>query len=190
MGHSIAYLTVDKREDILMEAREFAFVEVDRREDPSGSYHGRLTIHDHTVLATEEEARQFIDKKDNGWYDDHAVQYRDTGLVKPTSAMTSLSERMERNRKQKVEYNQKHQIQNLKSKKITCRNCQSNLNKDFLHSQNCPVCRQDLRADYIVERLNKYDEDYKELGKKYRNLEHKLSSKAPVKWLVKVEVHV
>ena len=43
MGHVIDFKVVDTRDEIWVEALEFAEYNVDRQENPSGSYHGNLT---------------------------------------------------------------------------------------------------------------------------------------------------
>ena len=49
MGHAIDYIEVDKRSDIWKAAEKFASRNVDREENPSGSYHGNLHIHDKPI---------------------------------------------------------------------------------------------------------------------------------------------
>jgi hypothetical protein len=48
---------------------------------------------------------------------------------------------------------------------------------------------EELRPDYVVERIKKYDEDYNELCKKYRNIAEKRKESCPIRWCFKVEVH-
>ena len=45
------------------------------REESSG-YHGNLKFHTEPVYKTRDEAQKAIEKLDKGWYDDHAVRYR------------------------------------------------------------------------------------------------------------------
>ena len=75
--HIIDYIAVDKKKDIMPTAFEFAYWNVDEYENPSRSYHGRMTIHDDIICPNREEAVKRIEKLDNGWYDDHAVKYKD-----------------------------------------------------------------------------------------------------------------
>lgn len=42
----------------------------------SGGYHGDLTFHKEPVYKNREEAEEAIRKYDKGWYNDHAVRYR------------------------------------------------------------------------------------------------------------------
>lgn len=56
---------------ILKEINKFAY-------DPqkSSGYHGNLTFHKEPIYKNYEEAYEAIKKLDKGWYDDHAVMYR------------------------------------------------------------------------------------------------------------------
>lgn len=75
MSHAIQYLDYhySKSEHaILKDINSFAY-------DPQASsgYHGDLTFHKEPVYKNREEARAAIEKMDRGWYNDHAVRYRD-----------------------------------------------------------------------------------------------------------------
>lgn len=76
MGHCIGYLDFQKSKTtpnkIIKELNEFAF-------DPMEScgYHGNLKFHEQPVYKDRMEAQKAIDSFDNGWYDDHAVLYKD-----------------------------------------------------------------------------------------------------------------
>lgn len=75
MGHAVDYITVAKRSDISKAADNFAARNVDRQENPSGFYHGNLTIHDKPICENYNEAVRMIEQWDAGFYSDHAVQY-------------------------------------------------------------------------------------------------------------------
>ena len=76
MSHAIGYLNVRKTETtpkkILKELNSFAY----DPEETSG-YHGNLKFHEKPIYKNREEAHKAIEKLDKGWYDDHAVLYRD-----------------------------------------------------------------------------------------------------------------
>lgn len=75
MSHAIRHLdyhcSVSKRQ-ILKDINSFAY-------DPqeSSGYHGGLVFHDDIVCKTREEAMEKLASLDKGWYDDHAVFYKD-----------------------------------------------------------------------------------------------------------------
>lgn len=75
MGHSIGYNVYHcstSENQILKDLNRFAF-------DPeeTSKYHGGLTFHKDIVCKNQEEARAVIEKLDKGWYDDHAVYFKD-----------------------------------------------------------------------------------------------------------------
>ena len=74
MSHQIRYLDYHcstSEKAILKDLNRFAF-------DPeeTSSYHGNLKFHREPVYKNYEEAQEAIAKMDKGWYDDHAVRYR------------------------------------------------------------------------------------------------------------------
>ena len=189
MGHAIDYIVVEKREDIMAEAEDFAYWNVDEQENPSRSYHGNLKIHDNIICESYDEAIKKIESLDRGWYDDHAVQFKDKNALAPNKAMETLDEKMAKNREDKKKYEKEHSISKRKSALIGCPNCGSKLSVKHLNGEYCPVCRQDLRAEYILDRLEKFDIDYEVMKKNYRDIVKNRKEKCPIKWLVKVEVH-
>lgn len=73
MGHSINYIICPNKgiKQALKRIERTAF-------DPQEAccYHGNMTVHD-KVCKNWEEAKQFIEHHDTGWYSDHAVRYKD-----------------------------------------------------------------------------------------------------------------
>ena len=75
MSHAIRYLDYHcsvSEKKILKDINSFAY-------DPqaTSSYHGDLTFHKDPLYKSREEAEEAIKKFDKGWYNDHAVRYRD-----------------------------------------------------------------------------------------------------------------
>lgn len=75
MSHAIRHMTYHcstSEKSILKDIGEFAY-------DPEEScgYHGNMHFHKEPVYKNREEAEKAIEKLDKGWYDDHAVRYRD-----------------------------------------------------------------------------------------------------------------
>ncbi len=76
MSHCIGYEDYHcsvSQHKILKDLNSFAF---DPQESSSG-YHGGLVFHEEPVYKNRDEAMEAIRKLDKGWYDDHAVRYRD-----------------------------------------------------------------------------------------------------------------
>ena len=75
MSHQIRHLVYHcstSEKHILKDINEFAY-------DPqeSSGYHGNLKFHKDIVCKNEEEAYEKIKELDKGWYDDHAVMFKD-----------------------------------------------------------------------------------------------------------------
>ncbi len=191
MGKTIGHIVVKNKKDIMPEAQYYASVNVDRRENPFGDYHGNMHIlEDHEIFKDYESAQEYVDDRAlKGFYDDYAVRFYDTDAVKKTKKIESIETRIKINQGKEQEYEKEHSVKTQKSAKIGCKNCGSTITKSYLRSERCPVCSHDLRADYIIERLKKFRSDEQKLLKEIREERQRLIGKAPVKWLVRVEVH-
>ena len=75
MSHAVRHLDYHcsvSQKAILKDINKFAY-------DPqeTSGYHGNLTFHPEPVYKNYDEAMAAIEKLDRGWYNDHAVMYRD-----------------------------------------------------------------------------------------------------------------
>ena len=75
MSHAIRHLDYHcskSERAILKDINSFAY-------DPqeSSGYHGNMKFHIEPVYQSREEAMEAIEKIDKGWYDDHAVMYKE-----------------------------------------------------------------------------------------------------------------
>lgn len=75
MSHCVGYRdyhcsTTEKQ--ILRDLNSFAYDPQERH-----GYHGDLTFHRDIICKNRSEAEEQIKKLDKGWYDDHAVFYKD-----------------------------------------------------------------------------------------------------------------
>lgn len=192
MGHIIDFRVCDKKEDVLRGCESFASANVDRGENPFGDYHGGMTFLK-GIRSSQADAFDYLEEKSSGgFYDDYAIQFYDVDSLKMTKTATNLINRLEKMKKDYKDYVSKMQIANShKSKLVTCKNCESKLAVSYLSKTNskCPVCKSDLRADYILKRIEKYKADIKDLEKKVQKEKEKKSNKAPIRWAYKVEVH-
>jgi ssDNA-binding Zn-finger/Zn-ribbon topoisomerase 1 len=189
MSHAIDYFTTDKRDEIYAIAEEYASYTVDRQENPSGHYHGNMTIHDNIVCDSYEDAVAKIDELDDGFYDDHAVKYKDKDSLKPTKAMMAIEEKKAKLVQDRLEYEEKHSIKARKSEFVGCPKCKSRISVKHIRGERCPVCGEELRAQYVLDRIEKYHDDYKTLCDKYQDIVNKRKEKCPIRWCFKVEVH-
>ena len=187
--HAVEYFTVADRGEIMRTAQEYAYYNTDREENPSGDYHGQMTIHDDIICESYDDAVETIDRLDRGFYDDHAVRYKDKDALKPTKQMEALKAKGDKLIGDRIAYAKAHQPQARKSEFAGCKKCGSKISLKYLNGNKCPVCRNDLRPEYVLERLKKYDADLEATQKKYAELKKKQTGKCPIRWAFKVEVH-
>jgi len=207
MGHAVDYMTFDRktpRKTMRACVEDWAKHNVDPYEHSEdgniwnidvydGTLNGDRAWHEDMVYACRQDAEDAITRMDKGFYDDHAVLFYDVDSLKPTAAMNAIKRRQdETEKKREALIADSHAWTGRKSKYVTCEGCGSRLNVERLRSMRtctCPLCRNDLRSETVLNRIKAYDEKIKELRGKYANEMKKLKSKAAVKWLVKMEVH-
>lgn len=203
MGHVTDYIIVNKKENIWAEAEDFAFYNTDREENPSGSYHGTLTIHNDILCDSYDDAVEKINSLDRGFYDDHAVRFYDTSDIRNSPKLTKIQQQITDTVQKKREYIEKNHIGYRTSEFIGCLNCKSKISRKHYYthngevvtqkSYNCPICGEDLRSNTVKNRIESFDNKINEYKKKYKATEKELAkkcrNKANIKWLVKVEVH-
>ena len=184
--HNIGYLVCDEKENrksILAEISEIA------REGGDG-YHSGVKFHDNIPpFETKEEARDFIKKKDNGWYDDHAVRFYDYSGATKTAKIKTYEEKIAQLTAEQMKYRDEHSVHNFKAKHIGCMKCGSKLNKDYIVGERCPLCHTDLRSETTLKKMEWYKNKKNEYAERIEAEERKQKSKAKIKWLVKYEYH-
>lgn len=146
-----------------------------------------MTIHDDIVCDNIEDAVAFINSHDSGFYDDHAVRFKER--KSSSKKIETLKERCEKIGRIKVEFAKKHSVQNRTSSFISCPKCKSRLSLAYLRGEHCPLCNADLRAQSTIDQIDKYNAKQLELSKKIEEEKKKCALTGKCKWLVKVEVH-
>lgn len=140
-----------------------------------------------------ESAQKFLESNDKGWYDQLAVKFKH--FDKPLS-----SKRLDELKAQLSEINRKLRelesyvpFKEFKAQYVSCKNCGSKLNKDYIKRNNCVVCGYDMRSDTTKNAISRLTEKTKSLDKAIQEEEKKLALKkakeAKVYWLVKIEYH-
>lgn len=207
MGHVVDYMVFDRktpREKMLAAVEDWAKHNVDPYEHSENGnvwninvYHGSLNgdkaWHENTVFSCKQDAMDAIERMDKGFYDDHAVLYYDVDSLKPNTMMKGIKSRQdETEKKRETLISDSLNWTGRKSKYVSCEHCGSKLNIECLRSMRtytCPLCRNDMRSETVLNRIKAYDGKIKELRGKYTKEMKKLKNKATVKWLVKMEVH-
>lgn len=149
-----------------------------------------------TPCENREAAEDWINKHDRGNYDQIAVTYYDIDPHKLSSAkLRSLEER------EKKEYSKMNALANPIYAKthsaafIGCKHCGSKLNSEFVSTNKCPLCGNDLRPESLLDKIKQQKAKIRELqleGNKERDKLWKKAMKKKetcVRWMIKVEWH-
>ena len=183
--HNIHYITCDEKvskTSIMAEIQEQAELDGD-------GYCSKFTWHDNIKpFDSYEKAEQFIKTVDNGWYDDHAVRYKDYSHVK-SAKVDEYEAKIAELRKAQGEYEKIHSARSFSAKYIGCSKCGSKLNKAFLIGELCPVCVSDLRSQTTLEKIRWYEDKIKDYRNRIQAEKMKQEKKAKIKWLIKYEYH-
>lgn len=145
---------------------------------------------DDVICDSYDDAKKYIEEHDRGWYDQLAVRYRETSVPKTKGYLALVARRKElsvvlNEKKSKIHY------AHAKSALVSCKVCGSKLATKFITSNYCPMCRNDLRPESILNSIKTSERMLKEVNKKIKNAEIAFSKKqkAGVRWLVKIEYH-
>ena len=146
-------------------------------------------IDDH-IYDGPEQAREAIESLDRGWYDQLAVKYRQLPNAISNKKLDDLRRKASETYKTLSALDREIAVKGFKAQLVTCKKCGSKLNKDYLNSNYCPLCRADMRADTTQKRLAALRKKYKELQGAIRKEEEALATKkGRVMWMIKIEYH-
>lgn len=151
------------------------------------------------VCTNYDEALEYLESHDKGWYDCLAVQYKkypDTKL-EPSKKMTDLAQKINAERVKSADYEKAHSVKTFKADFVGCSSCGSKLKRELLQTEKCPLCKTDLRGKTTLETLAKYKAkieemiDMQETERKNQQAayEKKQEKNAEIRWLVKFEYH-
>lgn len=193
MGHAIHYdtfRTKTSKKDIYSLVNKRAVEEGDSH---SGLYKDIRWYNQ--CLNSEEEAIEFIERHDKGWYDQLAVKFKHQKNFKPSKALNQLKARLEKATRTYKETSSNPHFTNHKSNLIGCKSCGSKLATKHIRYKNfCPVCSADLRPPSVLKAIQDLKEKKEaleaEVAKKEYDERMKSIDKAEEFWLVKTEFHV
>lgn len=195
MGHSINYATYPENVD--KQRVQAYWDEVAMHEDCQEGCTGlpdSIIWYNKPVLSNYEAAQNWIEEHDSNWYDQIAIRYKDVIDVKPSKALEKALERKVKATNNYYDLSNKFHFENVKSQFIGCKKCGSKLSIKFLHNNFCPLCKNDLRPETILKRIEVAKENMKKAEKELKNMQKefdkKQEKKAKIMWLVKTEYHV
>lgn len=88
-------------------------------------------------------------------------------FVGESKKMKDIRERIEEEQRKYEEYGKKHSVLTFKAAYVSCPKCMSKLNKEYLKTDKCPVCRSDMRSDTTKATLERYQKKIASLKKEY-----------------------
>ncbi len=186
MSHIVGYLEVSEkcnRTDVLSRIME----EAEREGD---GYPGWVKWHEEvSPLENRDAAERWISDHDKGWYDDHAVRFYSYYKAKQTKKMEEYQSKIKETRDKADKYVVEHSVRKQKAAYIGCGKCGSKIAEEYLRSEYCPVCRNDLRSKTTIDTLNGYEEKIKSLQQKIEEEKKKQKDARVTLWLVKYEYH-
>ena len=190
MSHNIKYFTYKEdvnRRRVQAELDNYVAHE-DWQEGCSGLSSPIRWIENCGVLNSYDEALEYINSHDRGWYDSLAVRYKEID-VKPSSALKKAQERLEDTKKKFSDLDNKLHYADVKADFISCRNCGSKISRRYLHSNLCPVCNFDMRPQTTLETLARYKANLDKAKTLVSEEKNKAIKKGKTLWLVKIEYH-
>ena len=149
------------------------------------------------VFPDYESALAYIQEIDKVWYEQIAVKFKQSEPVKPTKKLQEMKMKLRELQQEYEVASSKVVAADFKSDFVGCKNCGSKINREYIRSNSCPVCKFDMRSDTIKsnltrmkERMVKLKNEIKEEESKLRAKQASKDKKAAVYWLVKIEYHV
>lgn len=91
--------------------------------------------------------------------------------------LEQLEERLSLLESKIKDYKEKNNPRHFKSQLITCKTCNSKINKDYFTSYSCPVCGNSMMSDTVFKTLDRYLKQKLELTNKIAVERSKTSNK-------------
>ena len=198
MGHAIDYLHIkdgkNAKDEIRWVADDWYAANHDWGENPSSVMPDRITYYDQ-IFDTEEEAHEFIERKDYD-YAQIAVRFKDYSKVKKPAKLVKAKESLVKAEKDYQFAASKFHFAEHKAAFIGCPHCASKLNAEHLKQRRrnaCPVCGKDMRPQTTLNTLENKKTKIADMRKKVATMEREWKKaslkKGEVRWIVKVECH-
>lgn len=187
--HNVEYYTYNENVDKNNVQKELdAYVAyMDHQEGCSGLGGPIRWLSTEPISANYDLAVKAIERNDQGWYDCLAVKY-----LEPERGFND--KKLESLKAKSVALYDAYQKKNsvwaagLKAEYVGCKNCGSKIKREYIRSNNCPVCRAELRPTTTLNAVNAALERYKKARAACDEYANKHAKKM-CKWLVKIEYH-
>lgn len=144
------------------------------------------------IISDYDSAVQFLEKNDIYYDDCIAVKYKyyDSRTSKPSKKLLDLEEKRKDIYKKYYELNAKVIFKEFKSQYVGCKKCGSKLNKDYLRTNKCPLCGNDMRSETLLKQIESYKNKLESLDVQIADEKRKLAEKSgDMRWLVYFDYH-
>ena len=146
------------------------------------------------VFNSYEEAKKYLDTT-IGNYRQTAVKYKVYPKTEPSNIILDLERRIKEYKNRIAELNKPHYA-NVKQATVKCKKCGSSLATSYCgrtYYNQCPICKEDLRPESTLQKIEQYNNTIKELEQKrvdeIKKQNVKNESKVTYRWMVCCEVH-
>lgn len=146
------------------------------------------------IFNSYDEAYNYLDTT-TGNYRQIAVKYKVYPKVEPSNVILDLERRIKEYKNRITELNKPHYA-NVKQATVKCKKCGSSLATSFCgktYYNYCPICKEDLRPESTLQKIEQYNNTIKELEQKrvdeIKKQNMKNESKVTYRWMVCCEVH-
>lgn len=112
------------------------------------------------------------------------IPFLDTDSLPNNKRLLTLEKRLQDEISKRNAYFNAHNVQNLQAKYISCKRCGSKVNKDYIHNNSCPVCRNNMLSDTVQKRLDAFNARIDGLKASVVTEKEKRAAKAPTRYLV------
>ena len=188
MSHNVEYFTYPEninREYVKKNLDNYV-AHADWQEGCSG-LNGNIRWIEGQIMKNDEEAHKFIESHDRGNYDQLAVRYYQSIIVNDDKTR-QLEDKRNEAYKEYQRREQKCYPQTLSSSFVGCKNCCSRLSVKHLNGNICPVCKSDMRPEYMLKSIETAKKKWEKSRQAVLDYIDKHSKKEVV-WLVKIEYH-
>jgi hypothetical protein len=188
--HNIEHRTYDEKCDrqAVRDALDKYVAYEDRGEGCTGLYNPIRWIEKAGIQSDYDAACKYLELYDRHNYDNLAVRYYEFREPDNSKKIAELKDRIKASWDKYNGLDKQIWPQTLSSDYVGCKVCGSKLKREYLRSNYCPVCRQDMRPVSTINRLLSLKTSH---DKAMDALEEykKAHGKKLVKWLLKFEYH-
>lgn len=191
MGHNIYYYTYSENCDKRAVEAELDKMVKARTYDEGGSgLPNPIRWLSSEVHDSYNQAREAIGRLDKGWYDQLAVRFKDLPRDVTSAKLENLKKRVSETYQAISALENEVAAKSFKAQFVSCKKCNSKLNKDYINSNLCPVCRADMRSETTRKRLEVLRKKHSDLLAAMEAEKQSLAAKkGKLMWLVKIEYH-